>query len=400
MSIPEKAYPKKCKILASEYATYRNDILEHFYKHILKKPCIFYDPMAGTAPLLPYLEVRGYTSYFNELLPVHYFANRAKSYTVFLKYRKNGKEWFQARLLELLLGLKDKKLHHSNEWINEDVLKVLIGAWNDTFNFQNEEAIFLKAIILISIRSLSSFTPSKNPTWFKPGGVSEDRDIYTIINNNIAKYENLYRTFYSAIGYSLPSKSKFTMNTAISNRIPKKAELIITSPPYANRLDLIRQFGPEIYFLSKVGYSVSTKDIIGTTAVNDYPALSSDYEFLYNNSQHLRAFFSKIRKDNEHGADYYLKYYCRFFSILVNTMISVLSQLSPIGKAYIVTQDNIHRGFCIEMDTVLREIFRTHGWSTRIIKKWERHHLGLQNVSRKHAFIKPRHFEKLMVVWR
>lgn len=393
-------YPRKIKLLDSEYATFRKGVLDYFCKNVLTEPCIFYDPMAGSASLLPILENNGYISFFNDLLPLHYFINQAKSYEIFQKFRQNGPEWYLIKLLQMLSPLKGKRLYLDSEWINEEVLITLINAWKETQRFHEAEECLLKAIILLSIRSLSSFTSSKNPTWFKPGGVSQDKEIDTIISQSIFRFDEYYRTFYSGHDGKLRGSTTITMETAVSNTISQKADLIITSPPYANRLDLKRQFGPESYFLDKLGYGVSTKDIIGTTVVHDYDTFSSDYEFLINNSEHAKQLFLRIQKYNEHGADYYLKYYCRFFAGLINTILAVLSNLSNTGKAYIVTQDNMHRGFCIEMDTVLRQALKKSGWSSKIVKKWERHHLGLQNVSRNHAFIKPKHFEKIVVFWR
>jgi hypothetical protein len=68
-------YPRKIKLLDSEYATFRKEVLDYFCKNVLNEPCVLYDPMAGSASLLPMLENDGYISFFNDLLPLHYFIN-------------------------------------------------------------------------------------------------------------------------------------------------------------------------------------------------------------------------------------------------------------------------------------------------------------------------------------
>lgn len=392
--------PQKIKILDSEYATFRRDILKYFICTVLKKPGVIIDPMSGTAPLIPFVETNGFTAYFNDLMPVHYYINQAKTRKAFEAYKAKGKDWFFNELLDLMSRLRGKRLHLSSDWINGEVLNTLTEAWQHTEKYDQETKYIFKAIILLSVRSFSSYSQSRNPTWFKPGGISEDSDTDDIIIRNISKFEKYFNTHYSQNTFKEHGISVFSVGPAASHTFPHQADYIITSPPYCNRLDLKRQFGPEMYFLSKVGHVIMTDDIIGTTIVRDYSSLSSDLDFLASRSEHAKLFFNRIKKLNEHGADYYLKYYTRFFIKMVNSITSSLNYLSPNGKAYVVTQDNIHRGFLIEMDTILRQVLKSDGWSLRIIKRFERHHLGLQNVSRKHAFVRPKHFEKVLVIWR
>ena len=86
--------------------------------------------------------------------------------------------------------------------------------------------------------------------------------------------------------------------------------------------------------------------------------------------------------------------------MLFEVVNNALKNLSSDGKIYIVTQDNIHRGQLIETDRILRELFSAKGWESRTVKKWERHHLGLQTISREHAFVMPKQAEKIVVMWQ
>ena len=129
--------------------------------------------------------------------------------------------------------------------------------------------------------------------------------------------------------------------------------------------------------------------------------MESDYDYLTKNSKTAQKMLSVIRKSKKKDEQtYYLKYYARYLRMLFNNMEKVLNNLSPKGKMYFVTQDNWHRGTLIEIDKVLRELLSKNGWKSRLLKKWERHHLGLQNVSKERKFIPQRQFEKLVVMWR
>ena len=91
--------PKRIKLLDSEYGIFRRDVLEYFIEKVLSNPCIIYDPMAGTSPLVSYAETHGITAFFNDLNPVHYYINRAKKQSVFLSYSSRKCDWFYREIL-------------------------------------------------------------------------------------------------------------------------------------------------------------------------------------------------------------------------------------------------------------------------------------------------------------
>ncbi|MCW3985147.1 MAG: hypothetical protein NWE91_01890 [Candidatus Bathyarchaeota archaeon] len=388
------------KILSSEYGSFRNSIVKLFKKRVLKKPSVLLDPMAGTAPLIPFIEMEGHTAYLNDILPLHYFINKAKTYRVFMDYQKKGYDWYFEQLLECMALLEGKVLVMSDNWIDDSILNGLVEAWHATEEYDDESAILLKAIIILCVRPFSSVTKSNNPTWLKFGGISSDKDLGDIIKDSLTKFDGYYRYYYLSHRIKKKGECIFTHLNATELQLPQKVEIILTSPPYCNRLDPIVQYGPENYFLSALGHRSPDESLVTTTKVRNYDRLEADFEYLTANSEFANRLLNKIKKSKADDRSYYLKYYTRYFAKLFEVVIKVLDNLSPSGKMYIVTQDNIHRGNLIEIDTILRELLKQRGWRSRLIKTWNRHHLGLRNVSRKHAFVKPRHFEKLVVLYQ
>jgi len=389
------------KILSSEYATFRPEIQEYFKKHVLKEPSIMLDPMAGTAPLIPFIETHGHKAYFNDILPIHSFVNRAKTYGIFKCYQKNGYEWFFQQLLHCMAPLQDKRLCISDKWIDDSVLDGLIQAWHTAEAYANDVATFFKAAILLCVRPFSSFTRTANPTWFKYGGMSSGKDLREIVGESLTTFDKYYRHSYNSSPITKKGQCIFTTQDAAGFHPEEKVNLILTSPPYCNRLDGIVQYGPENYFLSEVGCSIPEKAMIGTTKARDYETFAEDFEYLTNNSKYASVLLNPIKKSpNRDDRTYYLKYYTRYLAMVSRTIDKVLDNLSPTGEMYIVTQDNNHRGQLIEIDKVLRELLKANGWRSKEVKKWERHHLGLRNISWDHAFVKPKQFEKLVLIWR
>lgn len=389
------------RILSSEYGKFRPEIQDYFRKKVLKSPMRIYDPTAGTAPLIPFIEVEGHTAYFNDVLPIHCFINMAKTYRVFQCYEQHGYDWLLEQLCYCMAPLEHEPLHISDKWIADGVLNCLILAWKSADRYEADVATLLRAAVLASVRPLSSITRSGNPTWFKFGGISSTKGFREVAAERLARFGRYYAHNYDSSRVKELGQCFFSAKEAVELRLPHKVDLILTSPPYCNRLEPTVQYGPENYFLSALGYGVPESSIIGTTKVRDYGTLAEDFERLTSISKYASSLLNSIRRSRTpDDPSYYLKYYTRYFAMLVGTTESALHHLSRTGKMYVVTQDNTHRGQLIEIDTILRESLRDKGWNVRVVRKWQRHHLGLRNVSREHAFVRPKHFEKILLVWR
>ena len=389
------------KILSSEYSAFRGEIQEFFKRKLSKEPKVILDPMAGTAPLIPFIETHGHTAYLNDILPIHFFINKAKRYQAFQQYQQHGYDWFFQQLLSCMAPLEGKVLCMSDKWIDDSILNGLIQAWHATEHYDDNSASLLKATILLCVRPFSSTTKSKNPTWLKYGGMSSGKDLREIIGDSLTRFDEYYRHHYWAYHIKKRGECIITDRNATELHLPQKVDFILTSPPYCNRLDSIVHYGPENYFLSALGHTIPEEGLISTTKVRDYNRLAQDFDYLTTKSKCAGRLLTKIKESPiADDPGYYLKYYTRYFASLFQVIDKVLSNLSTTGKMYIVTQDNTHRGELIEIDKVLKELLGANGWQSRVIKKWERHHQGLRNVSRNHAFVRPKQLEKLTVLWR
>ncbi len=297
--------------------------------------------------------------------------------------------------------LEGKRLCISDKWIDDKVLDGLILAWQSAEQYEENATTLLKATILLCVRPLSSITKSKNPTWLKFGGISSSKDLHEIAGESLARFDKYYSHYYESSHVRKRGECIFSVQNAAELQLPQKVDLILTSPPYCNRLDPIVQYGPENYFLSALGHTSPEKGLIGTTKVRGYDTLTTDSEHITSKSEYASILLNNVRKSPKaDDPGYYLKYYTRYFAMLLSAIDKALNNLSLTGKMYIVTQDNTHRGQLIEIDRVLVELLKEKRWKSKVIKRWERHHLGLQTVSKEHAFVRPKQFEKLVVMWR
>lgn len=392
----------KTKILSTEYGAFNEDVRDFFKARLSERgQSVILDPMAGTAPLIPFIEHNGHTAYFNDLMPLHYFINKAKIFEVYENYEDNGAEWYIQKLHRCMGSLEDKVSIISDKWIDDSILKGLMQAWKMVEIYDECSATLLKAIILLCVRPYSSITKSKNPTWIKVGGISSNKDIQDIIQDSLKIFQKYYQHNYGSSKIKDKGECNFFKVDATALKLPQMVDLILTSPWYCNRLDPANMYGPENYFLSALGLTFSEYSQVSTPKVRYYEGLEQDYEYLASRSKYADRFLTKIKKSSiPDDPSYYFKYYTQYFAMLWKVMEKITNHLLPHGEMYVVLQDNIHRGELIEIDTILHELYKAIGWKSEVVLKWERHHLGLRNVSRKHAFVKPRHFEKMVLVTR
>lgn len=392
---------KKIKILHTEYGSYNDDVIQFLIRRLKeKKNGLLLDPMAGTAPLIPFIENNGYRAYFNDIMPLHYFVNKAKTYDIYYNYQKNGKQWYQQELEKCMESLKNKKSVISNEIIHNEVLISLKEAWKSIGEYEECQSILLRALLLLCIRPFSSSILSKNSTWIKKGGgISSKKDLSEIISESIGLYDNYYRNSYKSDSITNKGKCIFSKKDVLDFTIQEKVDFIFTSPWYPNRLDPIALYRPETIFLSSLGFNFPEYSQVSTPRVREYTDYEADYDFLTTNSRFAYKILTRIKDISEKkDSSYYIKYFTRYFAILFRIIIKTTEHLSSNGKMYIILQDNMHRGVLIEIHKILGELLKAYGWNSHIAKKFERHHLGLRNVSREYAFVKPKHFEKIMRV--
>ena len=383
-----------------KYATFRKDLQEYFKNSILNTPTTILDPMAGVAPLLPFFETNGHKAYLYDILPLHYFINSAKRFSIFKCYKKFGSSWFFDTFIKIMSPLQDRQSIISDKWIDEKTLGGLVKAWKSIEIYQKDKATVLRALLLMSIKYFASFTLSYNNTWIKMGGISSSKKLEEISNEIIGLLDEFYKIHYIDVRVKKRGRCIIRIKDASKLRLKRPVDTILTSPPYCNRLDYVRMYAPENYFLSNVGFPISYNSVIGTNIVKDYKRKERDRKNITTKSEYLAELLEKIEEKSKKDTDYYMKYYVRYFANLFKTFQNLLNNISKNGRMYIVIQDNIHRGEIIEIDKALSDLFETLGYQSKIEKQWNRHHLGLRNISEDNKIIKRKHAEKLMVVYK
>jgi hypothetical protein len=398
---------KRYKLLPKEYASFRPEIVSYFASQVLPGSRIIFDPMAGTSPLIPYVEHLGLKAYFNDLLPIYFYLNRAKTYTVFKKIKSiqsKDSKFLENELLKCLNKLRNKKLLMSENWIHESILAGLIEAWQQSNRYEKIVSWFFKAVILLCVRPYSSISPSKkNATWNKPGGMSTGETTREIVKERIEKFLCYYKNSYENFKTIRGGECIFMTEDASVLHLPEKPDVILTSPAYANRYDYATMYAPELYFLSKADHQtdlkILKKNILASNAVEDYSNLQEDLGNISLRSPMTHAFLMEVEdKGMARENKYYLRYYSKYYSGLFRILDNVVRLLRKNGKLYIVVQNNIHRGEVNYMGDFLKDYFLKYGLKVETVFNQLKPHQGRRNISANYPLVLKKHIESIIEV--
>jgi hypothetical protein len=395
------------KFLDHEYAGFRPQIVEFFVESVLPSTKSVIDPMSGTAPLIPYTERLGITSCFNEILPIHYFVNKAKAGMVYLVIKEKyccDADALYLLFKEVLDPDLGKKNIISDQLIPEEILNELLPAWHNISDFPDGISSFMHAVLLLSIRSVAAMYSGKtNPYWQKAGGMTVGYSIGESIKKNIDKYLSFYNKFYSSINERLYGESSFFVGDALKLEVEGTFDTLITSPAYPNRFDYSRMYAPEMFFLTKVCSEFLLESllnsVLATNKVKEYTKEDAlnDQSNIKEYSVSTYNFLECVRKKGKkREADYYWRYFSRYYKKLFRIFDHCLEKISENGTIYVVIQNNIHRGEVNLADEFLAEYFRNKDCLVDCPFVAMRKHQGKRNISADYPLVLKSHKETVI----
>lgn len=393
----------RLKLLATEYGSFRPKVREFFHSNILENANSFFDPWSGTAPFIPSILLHGKSAFYNDIMPLHFFVNKAKQYKIYLKLIKS-KDQLKKELLKCLKKLDKVKFRISEDIISPDILNYFCDAWIKTSNYECEYEIFLKAMILLSIRYYSNFVESgTHPHWLMKGSRPKNVDLNDVVNLNVElmfKYYNYYYLDKSPINNI--GNIHFECSNSLMLNPKQKFDVIFTSPSYRNSTDLYNMYLPELHFLSKVGYDISKTDFIGTNIVKDYKyeKFESDLKILSNLSPVTRKFIDIVIERQREKSYYYPRVFTRHYIRLFKSIERFMAFLKPNGDAYFVVQSNFHRGQENDMKLFITDFITNIGLKYKTEVTGEFHHLGKRNISKTYPLTKDKLPEQIIKVYR
>jgi hypothetical protein len=215
------------------------------------------------------------------------------------------------------------------------------------FWLQEEETRFAAAIAVLAARDIASFRTSDNVAWLKPGGFVRERDILPALEKALTCWSD----YASRLSKSIEGKPKGRIISRLMNvvsndfgELRSKATHIITSPPYANRLDYTRLWAPEIHVLAAMcGRSVDRLGDyqIGTTAVEGLEYIGAGERRL---PRPVRSALNEIKEDpSDYSMTYYYPFFRNYAITLMDALINISKHLKTGGTFVVFVRDTVRK---------------------------------------------------------
>lgn len=384
---------KRIQFLHTEYASYRDWIVDYFTDKVMHKTTNIFDPWAGTGTLLPIIEREGKNGLFIDILPVHFVVNKPKKISFYLYFRQNNIR--ENNLVEYTFDVL-KNLNHfipsvSDSLFEKKAIEYLVNAWEEAELYGDYITDFIRAIIVLLTRYYAGFVESlTHSNWLKVGGRPKTIDLKKKISEKVNLYFQYYGEVYRDVDNSASvGNIELHCGDFAKFKGDYKFDTIITSPSYRNNTNHYNMYLPELVFLNQVGFSFEKSSMIGTDIVKDYKKdeFEMDLEYISNRSPMTYSFIKKVIVVQIEKSFYYPRIFCRHYGRLFRSIEKCKRYLTKGGTIYVVVQTNVHRGNKNEMASFLLDFFQRIGFKSMIADEKQFPHMGKRNISRKYPCI-------------
>jgi hypothetical protein len=244
---------------------------------------------------------------------------------------------------------------------------------------------FAACLPILAARDIACFRGSDNKTWLKKGGLLRESSIYTPVMRALERWYRYAQSIHSSNQVcrkrgGFLSAQRMNVEQGTFGSCPL-VDAIITSPPYANRLDYTRMWAPELEVLSAMweGDSGEVKaQQLGSTVVEGKIVSSEEEGRL---PKVVRQSLDEIRADKnwKASASYYYPFFRNYAISLARSLYQMYSKLRGEGTVVIFVRDTVRKDTMFPTAELVRSIL-IHELKMREVgkeRKILRHHVGL-----------------------
>lgn len=221
-----------------------------------------------------------------------------------------------------------------------------IGLFPPLFSeeFWNHEKYlrFAVAVLILAARRITCFQTSDNLTWLKPGGIAKEHRLCDPLREVLSQWNDWASAVTTVPGGSLSIQSLNLERDSLSKR--RKFDFVVTSPPYANRLDYSRLWAPEVAVLSELS-GRGIEDLRTLAIGTNFVACTNGYEACLSELPEsiLRA-LAEIRDDAaKYSASYYYPFFRNYAISLSRGLKNCASTLATRGEMLVFLRDTVRK---------------------------------------------------------
>lgn len=355
---------------------YSPDFVKSLIKKHLKRYCIVYEPFAGTGTTLFAADALGYDTYYSEINPLLTFLIGTKVRVLRLAYEQRLK--IRSAVLEAASNIRFEELRRSTE-LEESYTNVFHKSQYfpiDNFDKILKMRSYLDAITntfakdLMTIAVLSSLIPcsymkKQGDLRFKTKKEMEKGipNFTKVFNDNISV---ICEDLWTESEYSIQKNHTCIVENAkeIGSCECSKIGCVLTSPPYLNGTNYIRNTKLELWFLGclKTNKDLRTlRDAILTSGINDVKVLDYKVVDIENKSRLLANTLSEL-KSTAYDVRIPQMASC-YFSEMYEVFGGLRDKLEIGAHILIDIGDSIFNGVHVQTDNVLIELLEGLGYT-------------------------------------
>lgn len=395
---PKNLEPSKSPFFKRSYGGFTK-AQEQFYLQNIGIPAgkIILDPMAGTGYALSELALKGGTVWLGDINPALVLLATLRDPQIIQRAAE-----LESWVSRWIKPLKPKRHYQSHleyieDWIapsvRDDLLAYVdalkIGQLSNPFLYESGfwtapiEVRFAACLPILAARELTCFRSSDNTTWLKKGGLARETRIYEAVVRALQHWchraeEICIRNNETDVAWGSVTAQRMNIELNLLGACPI-ADVVITSPPYANRLDYTSMWAPELAVVSAMwgGKSSQIKsEQIGSTVVKGKRP-SPEEELL------LPSFISEsldeIRKDTSWKSEaYYYPFFRNYALSLTHSLKNIVCHLKAEGILVIFVRDTVRKDVLFPTAKLVQFVLNTLGLvEINKDRKIYKEHIGL-----------------------
>lgn len=356
---------------------------------------IVLDPMGGQGFLLADLAYEGANLWLGDINPALSLMASLRSPDM-VKNAAKLTSWFVSNLARLKTP-SSGAVHpeYVDEWIPKNI-KAQLQSYREIFELDRSpfdqshrfwdnslRKRFAAALPLLAARELACFRSSDNYTWIKPGGLQREVQVVDPIMRALAVWlkfaEEKSRKLKDDHQQGALTSQRMNAATGDFGSTPK-VDAVVTSPPYANRLDYTRMWGPESELAAAI-WGASVGDIqlrqIGSNVVRGTGFTEAEQAIL---PKQISKALAAIRTDADYASEgYYYPFFRNYAMHLMTTCRKLTKQVKKNGVLVFLVRDTVRKDVLFPTGQLIEHVmheakFRTVGKEHQIVKR----HVGLR----------------------
>lgn len=334
-----------------------------YYEQLLRPGMSIADPFGGQAFALAEAATEGRTVWVGDVNPAPLLlaslrdprlCNRADEHAAWLREATGPlrsrrapsrpefcDEWLPARVREELR-------------MTAELLKIAAPRPGEAMLIDalSERERFGLAMLVYVARQIACFRTTDNATWPKPGGLARQLGVGDPLTAGIEDWLAYARDRANREGSLTVAQIDITSPHDVHY---PQADLVVTSPPYANRLDYARMWGPELAVLNAM--EVLGVQPAGTQlGTNEVRGWRHDAEELATLPDSVRVALDAIRDDDApYSASYYFPYFARY-SLGLDSAIATCARemLAQDARMVVFIRDTVRRDILFPTADIVR----------------------------------------------